>query len=276
MADTIENSGGAAEPAIQEAVCVHTEKIFDSCKDRDCIDDMRVYLTETSHGLLSNAAGLRARHAELLYVDTAVQPVQFNRGFYSVDLCFYYKITGEIVGFGPSSPIITGLGYYTKRILLYGSESGAKIFSSDSPLSGAGSVCSAAASLPVAVVEAVDPLLLDLRLVETAEAAESDAVFSVPGAISNAFDSPLALCGGTRRIYATIGQFSIVRLERDTQLLIPAYDYCVPSKECADSAPDDPCTLFSRIDFPVDEFFPPDTVSGFSETYRGAIEDLRE
>ena len=250
MADTIENSVEAAEPAIQEAVCVHTEKIFDSCKDRDCIDDMRVYLTETSHGLLSNAAGLRARHAELLYVDTAVQPVQFNRGFYSVDLCFYYKITGEIVG--------------------------AKIFSSDSPLSGAGSVCSAAASLPVAVVEAVDPLLLDLRLVETAEAAESDAVFSVPGAISNAFDSPLALCGGTRRIYATIGQFSIVRLERDTQLLIPAYDYCVPSKECADSAPDDPCTLFSRIDFPVDEFFPPDTVSGFSETYRGAIEDLRE
>ena len=212
MADTIENSGGAAEPAIQEAVCVHTEKIFDSCKDRDCLDDMRVYLTENSQNALTTAAGLRAKHAELLYVDTAVQSVQFNRGFYSVDLSFYYKITGEIAGFGA----------------------------------------------------------------ESADPGEGDAVFPVPDVIADAFDSPLVLSGGTRRVYATIGQFSIVRLERDTQLLIPAYDYCVPSKECADTAPDDPCTLFNRIDFPVDEFFPPDTVSGFSETYRGAIEDLRE
>ena len=276
MADTIENSGGAGEPTIQEAVCVHTEKIFDSCKDRDCLDDMRVYLTENSQNSLTTAAGLRAKHAELLYVDTAVQPVQFNRGFYSVDLSFYYKITGEIAGFGAAAPQITGLGYYTKRILLYGSDSGAKIFSSDAPLATATNVSSSASSLPVAVVEAVDPLLLDLRLVESAEPADGDAVFPVPEAIANVFDSPLVLSGGTRRVYATIGQFSIVRLERDTQLLIPAYDYCVPSKECADSAPDDPCTLFSRIDFPVDAFFPPYTVSGFSETYRGAIEDLRE
>ncbi|MBQ2602090.1 MAG: hypothetical protein II583_01580 [Oscillospiraceae bacterium] len=276
MADTIENSGGAAEPAIQEAVCVHTEKIFDSCKDRDCLDDMRVYLTENSQNALTTAAGLRAKHAELLYVDTAVQSVQFNRGFYSVDLSFYYKITGEIAGFGAAAPQITGLGYYTKRILLYGSDSGAKVFSSDAPLSTASSVSTSAGKLPIAVVEAVDPLMLDLRLVESADPGEGDAVFPVPDVIADAFDSPLVLSGGTRRVYATIGQFSIVRLERDTQLLIPAYDYCVPSKECADTAPDDPCTLFNRIDFPVDEFFPPDTVSGFSETYRGAIEDLRE
>ena len=56
----------------------------------------------------------------------------------------------------------------------------------------------------------------------------------------------------------TIGQFSIIRLERDTQLLIPAYDYCMPDKECPGVASDeDPCMLFSRIRFPVEEFFLP-------------------
>ena len=45
---------------------------------------------------------------------------------------------------------------------------------------------------------------------------------------------PGELSGGddSRRSYVTLGQFSIVRLERDTQLLIPAYDYCLPEKEC--------------------------------------------
>ena len=70
-----------------------------------------------------------------------------------------------------------------------------------------------------------------------------------------------------RRWLTTIGQFSIIRLERDTQLVVPAYDYCMPEKECPGTVSDDPCTLFSRIQFPVDEFFPPDSVSA-SDDYR--------
>ena len=63
-----------------------------------------------------------------------------------------------------------------------------------------------------------------------------------------------------RRWYATIGQFSIIRLERDTQLLIPAYEYSLPDKECPSADQDDPCEMFSKIRFPVEEFFPPNVV----------------
>ena len=28
---------------IREAVCIHTKKIYDSCKDKDCIEDLRFY-----------------------------------------------------------------------------------------------------------------------------------------------------------------------------------------------------------------------------------------
>ena len=52
----------------------------------------------------------------------------------------------------------------------------------------------------------------------------------------------------------------MIRLERDTQLLIPAYDYCIPDKACESTTEDDPCAMFSRIEFPLDEFFPSDIV----------------
>ena len=48
-------------------------------------------------------------------------------------------------------------------------------------------------------------------------------------------------------------------------MLIPAYDFCVPQKECVTSS-DDPCELFSQIDFPTNEFFPPKMSEGFKET----------
>ena len=63
-------------------------------------------------------------------------------------------------------------------------------------------------------------------------------------------------------MFVTLGQFSIIRLERDSQLLMPVYDYCLPEKCCPSGSNcgnncDDPCELFQNIAFPVDQFFPP-------------------
>ena len=39
-------------------------------------------------------------------------------------------------------------------------------------------------------------------------------------------------------------------------MLIPAYDFCIPDKECTCET-DDPCETFRKIDFPLEQFFPP-------------------
>ena len=39
-------------------------------------------------------------------------------------------------------------------------------------------------------------------------------------------------------------------------MLIPAYDFCIPRKECVTSS-DNPCEMFSKMEFPTNEFFPP-------------------
>ena len=79
----------------------------------------------------------------------------------------------------------------------------------------------------------------------------------IPREICDSFDDELITSPICKQLYATLGQFTIIRLERETQLLMPVYDYCIPDKECAAGSEEDPCTLFSSIPFPVSDFFPP-------------------
>jgi len=80
---------------------------------------------------------------------------------------------------------------------------------------------------------------------------------NVPASVQHIFDDALVLSGEQKRVYVSLGLFSIVKLQRDVQLLIPAYDFCVPDKECQTSTESNPCELFEKLNFPVDEFFPP-------------------
>ena len=257
MADRV-TTGPAESPAsIREAVCVNTRKIFDSCRDKDCVDDLRVYPTESSQSYIENALNIRPKSARLLNVDVSVEPVSFNRGYYTVDCTYFYCVTGETF---PAGQTITGLCVFDKRVMLFGSVGNVRTFCSDGSAEGA--------DLPTAVVSAVDPICLYCKLsdAETVIATELEHR-SIPESIRAAFTERLIFNDTARRWFATVGQFSIIRLERDTQLVVPAYDYCLPEKESPVTVTDDPCTLFSRIHFPVEEFFPPDSISE-SEDYR--------
>ena len=110
----------------------------------------------------------------------------------------------------------------------------------------------------VSLVEVLDPMVLSSRVREVCECACSDTVCQIPGAIRGQFDEELVLSGDKHRLFVTLGQFSIIRLERDAQLVVPVLDYSIPSKECCDSpgCSEDPCELFSRIPFPEEQFSP--------------------
>ena len=258
MADRV-SAGPVESPAsIREAVCVNTRKIFDSCRDKDCVDDLRVYPTESSQTYIENALNIRPKSAQLLSVDVNVEPVSFNRGYYTVDCTYFYAITGETF---PSGQQISGLCVFDKRVMLFGSVGSVRTFRSDGN-------AEAAVDLPIAVVSAVDPICLHCKLCESETVIATELEHrSIPEEIRSFFSERLIFNDTARRWFATIGQFSIVRLERDTQLVVPAYDYCMPEKECPGTITDDPCTLFSRIHFPVEEFFPPDSLSE-AEDYR--------
>ncbi len=272
MAEFIEPGPIADAAGIREAVCIHTRKIFDSCRDKDCVEDLRLYPTVSSQAVIDRAISLKAGQAELLYAYIDVEPVGFNRGYFTVDVRYFYRVTADAF-VGAARPVsICGLAVFDKRAILFGSEGSAKVFSSNSRADDLDEQNLASTNLPIAVVNSVDPIILSMRLSDPCEppACSCGDGAEVPAGIAGCFPGDLNMGGEGRRVYVTLGQFSIIRLERDSQLLIPAYDYCMPSKECAASGgEEDPCAIFRQVQFPMEEFFPPNTITppeGYLET----------
>ncbi len=110
----------------------------------------------------------------------------------------------------------------------------------------------------VSMVEVLDPMVLSSKVVDVCDCPREKTVQQIPEGICGCFDEELVLCGEQRRLLVTLGQFSIIRLERDAQLVVPVLDYSIPTKECCDSpgCAEDPCELFSKIPFPERQFVP--------------------
>ncbi len=108
------------------------------------------------------------------------------------------------------------------------------------------------------MVEVLDPMVLSSKVKEPCEIVQELAC-QVPAGVREQFDEELVSATANRRLYVTLGQFSIVRLERDAQLIVPVLDYAIPTKTCCDHpgcGPEDPCEMFSRIPFPTAQFTP--------------------
>ena len=113
-----------------DAVCIHTDKVIDSCRDKDCLEDMRVYFTACGQEIIDSAINVKCTKAEIIWVFSDTEPVPFNRGFYSVDLKYFFKITvAAFTGSGRPTEV-EGLASFDKKVILFGSEGNAKIFAS--------------------------------------------------------------------------------------------------------------------------------------------------
>lgn len=241
----------------RNGLAIHTKKITDSCRDKDCIEELRVYLTRCSQELLDNAATAKVRCADLLYTYIDVEPVAFDRNHYCIDVTFYYRVLADAVLGSCRPAALCGLAVFSKRVVLCGEESAAKIFTSDTRLGENDGLTHYSANLPTAVVEVLDPMVLSSKVRDVCDCKECSHV-QIPKCIVGAFDEELVLSGENRRLYVSLGQFSIIRLERDAQIVVPMAEYSVPTKECCDNpgCGEDPCEMFSRIPFPTERFAP--------------------
>ncbi|MBR4545443.1 MAG: hypothetical protein IKO14_05655 [Oscillibacter sp.] len=226
---------------------------------------MRFYPQCRCADVINRAMSVKGGSAKLLHVYVDVEPVSFHRGFYTVDMRFFYHVTLQAYLSSPIPVTVEGLCVFDKRTILYGSEGNARIFSSQVRIGEPDIQMMQKNNLPVAVVEAVDPIVLDARIVDRCDRRDCE-LCEIPDFINGCFGDGLSSCDDGRQVYITLGQFSIVRLERDTQLLIPMIDYCMPRKECSGtgglSPAEDPCSIFRNIDFPEGEFFPPNAIRG--------------
>jgi len=255
---------------LREAVCVQVEKVYDHCREKDCIEDAVVDFIEDVQCLIDKAVKVKVKEAEVVKVLADLDDVPFKRGFFTVNVRYKIKVRVEFCyrdQFGnleASDPKV-GFVWFSKTVILFGSEGKVKIFSTgDSPVCGTnsdGDCCGATIEQdnnPKVKVEVAEPLVLNTQIkrihcrpIRPFGADFDDDEFeqdNVPG--GRRLFPP-------KRVVVTIGLFSIIKLTRLVQLLIPAFNFCVPTRECVASTDENPCELFETIDFPFDQFFPP-------------------
>lgn len=256
--------GGEDICKLREAVCVHVEKVYDNCREKDCIEDTVVDFVDNVQDLINNAVKVKTKDAEVVSVMADLEDVPFKRGFFTVNVRYkirvvcefcYKDVTGNIVN---SSPKV-GFIWFSKTVILFGSEGKIKIFRSVDPhnnmpirCEGCNDGCGGLIeqdNLPIIKVEVAEPIVLNTRVKRVHD--------KHCGNDENSHEVSTLISGPQKRVVVTVGIFSIIKLVRLVQLLIPAFSFCYPNKECIASTDENPCDIFDTIEFPLDQFFPP-------------------
>lgn len=282
---------------LREAVCVQAEKVYDHCREKDCIEDAVVDFVDDVQNLIDKAVKVRVKEAEVVKVFTDLDDVPFKRGFFTVNVRYKIKVRVEFTyrdQFGNMCVSDTKVGFvwFSKTVILFGSEGQVKIFSSVDPTNYQGQDedgCNATIqqdNMPNVKVEVAEPLVLNTQIKRVhcspispygAEYDDDDDRSDDSAVAGRRFFPP-------RRVVVTIGLFSIIKLTRLVQLLIPAFDFCIPTRECVAATDENPCDLFETIDFPFDQFFPPqifdfpagEAEEDFKDKKDRDIRDIRE
>ena len=245
------------------ASCIDTYQICDSCRNQECLEDLRILVTDAGQSILDRSSSVRIRSVKVQQVKIASSPVGFERGYYRLDLRFFLKSVLECCTGNGIGEEVHGLSAFDKSVILFGGESHITSFQSsliENSFCQNTACAEESLVLPRAVVEVAKPVPLRLNIINF----DSNACFGcdicpineIPQAIASSFCgcfTPTPACAKTA--YLTVGIFSLVRFERPNQLVIPACDVCLPSKEGeCDIVPQDPCSLFRSMEFPVHEF----------------------
>ena len=254
-------SGGAS--AARDTFGIEASRILDACRDRDCFENVRVFLTCVGDELIARTNNVRVKCAKLSGANIVTSPIQFNRGFYAVDIKFYVNLTFEVCVPMGQAQEFEGVAVIEKRVVLFGGESNVSVFRS----SDTEGFCTIPEPIcckkkdPEAVVEVLEPIVLSAQIVDRADECHCCCCCcDIPAQITDGLNGTLADESGDGRYLAvSLGLFSVVRLVRPSQLLLQATEFCLPDKECVSPCEDDPCSTFRSMPFPTAEFCPNNT-----------------
>jgi len=257
---SIGNTGGRND----QLCCVSVNKIFDSAKDKDCLEDLRVHLCDRAQEIVDHATAVRCTDVEVIYTSISIDTVPFNRGFYQVTIRYYFCVTLECCVCGGRSQFVKGLAAFDKKVILYGSEKNVSVFTSDPDgndfcVDPCKLKCNETSTLPTVTLEVAAPICLDVKVKERCVPYGHCCMCAdnIPNRVRERFEGDFLDGVGVNSVYVSIGLFSVIRMERTVQLVLPASHFCLPDK---DSTPahdsSDPCSVFGKMNFPLGEFFP--------------------
>lgn len=111
-----EKNAACARRDLRESVCINVDRVYDCCKDRDCITDARVYVSDANQQIIDRAVNVKAMTAEVLWTYIDVEALPFNRGFYTVDIKIFFRIGLDVFANVGRPQRVYGLSTFDKRL----------------------------------------------------------------------------------------------------------------------------------------------------------------
>ena len=261
MPDSRFNDNTAYSRGCHDVCCIEADRIYDSCRDRDCYENVRVSLSDYGKDVINRTGNIRAKDAYIAWTYIDVDKVRFNRGFYTVNIRYYIKLLFEACVGSNKPHEFEGIVAVDKKVVLFGGEKHVNIFKSendDVDYCSHNEVNNCGSRMPKAVVEATDPIVLDVKVFDKSSIPSGCCCCccDIPEKVMSQLEVPITDCNGDSDRYLTVsfGIFSIIRLIRSAQLLVNATEYCVPDKECVTPCEENPCAVFNNMAFPTGEF----------------------
>lgn len=244
----------------KEAVCIDTMRVYDSCADKDCLEDIRVLIPAGQQQYLECAKDAKIRNVEVITVCSNVTEVPFKQGCYTVEMTYFLEVRVDV--YTPQGvAAITGVVVFNKTAIMQGGIStGSKAFSSDQNCLSLEALNRTDA--PIATIQVAEPVGLHAKVCPICPPYHChcycgcDFEGGLPQTIVEQY-GPFEYYESGKALYVSIGLFSIIQLSRQVQMLIPAYDFCIPTKESTSgTTASSPCEVFDTIDFPTEAFYP--------------------
>ena len=260
------NIGCAGVDFGRDTVYIDTNRILDCCRDKDCFENVTVYFASPCAEALQTCVNIRTKSAEIIAANIGLDEIPFSPGFFQINIRMFLKIKFEICLANGRAEEICGLCVLDKSVILFGGEGNVSIFRSRAD---EGSFCAAInankkhTNLPTAVFEVASPIVLGTKVQDLMPGMRCGVCpCDIPECVAECFDGCLSYSSNMPRVITvSVGLFSVVRLERPGQYLVTGTEYAVPEKVCPPDCPEDPCDMFRRMSFPVNEFYPPSVAS---------------
>lgn len=255
----IDGKTGSLCSQSKEMVCIDTYRVLDSCRDKDCFEDMKVYLTNFGKEIIERTSAVRTKWAKVVSAYIDVDKVPFNCGFYQLTIKIFVKLIFEACLGAGNIQEFEGITVLEKKVVLFGGEGNVSVFKSGCGCSAFcpdhENSCEKGDKLPIAVIETVDPVILDTKVSETPRCCQCACCCSdIPEHVTRYVGGCLSEYDNGMVLTVSLGLFSVVRIQRPAQLLVNAAEYSVPEKECIEAKDNDPCSVFRGMPFPVCEF----------------------
>ncbi|MDD6313116.1 MAG: hypothetical protein PUB08_06630 [Firmicutes bacterium] len=250
-------------PSIEDGMCcIDANRIFDCCRKKLYLNNIRVMLNDQSQAVLNSGTNARIKDVSVIWCQISSSDLPYNCGYYQVNTRYFFNCIIEVCrGLGDTVEI-NGLAYYDDSSVLYGGEGNVSCFKStvSNGFCSMPNPCDMVSNLPSVAIEVAEPIPLKLCITDTNDCCrpQSCGCDSIPEQIERLYGKLSGKCCPIEKeALISIGLFSVIRMERPSQIIVPACDFCIPDERNANICPgNNPEDLFDSMAFPLNEFYP--------------------